>query len=69
MPRAHRVFEPAAPYLKTLAISCQPTLLFDTIAVGPSAGICDNTAAGDDSSGDRGVEPQLYALGVMVEFS
>ena len=33
MPRAHCVFEPAAPYLKTLAISCQPTLLFDTIAL------------------------------------
>src|SRR6516165_2553202 len=31
VPRAYCVFEPATPYLRTLAISCQPTLLFGVV--------------------------------------
>src|SRR6516162_8591619 len=40
-PCAYCVFEPAAPYLKTLAVSCQPTLLFGIVPLtqGPVSAI------------------------------
>src|SRR6516162_2209318 len=31
VPRAYCVFEPTTPYLRTLAINCQPTLLFGVV--------------------------------------
>src|SRR6516164_10191511 len=39
VPRAYCVFEPATPYLKTLAISCQPTLLFGVVPLTHGPGI------------------------------
>src|SRR5215472_2467492 len=41
VPCAYWVFEPTAPYLKTVAISCQPTLLLGvvTLTQGPVSAI------------------------------